>query len=376
MVRLALAINQNPNAVTEPAERTAILEERLAELEAFFEVEELQEQSAKLAEEMSQPNFWDDPDAAKEVSSRFSKTEGRLKLLTELRTRLDDSAELLELAEGDAGMEAEVNGDLEHVERVLEEQEIARLFSGEYDDGSAIVTINPGAGGVDSQDWAEMLSRMYRGYAEHRGFGLEVIEYTEGEEAGIKSATFRVDGEFAFGLLAAERGVHRLVRVSPFDAGARRHTSFASVAVSPLIGDAIEVEVDEKDLKIDTYRASGAGGQHVNKTDSAVRITHLPTGIVAQCQNERSQHQNKEVAMRVLQSRIFELQQEEREREIAAQSGEKADNEWGSQIRSYVLHPYKMVKDHRTSEETANVDRVLSGEIDDFIYAYLKSTGR
>jgi peptide chain release factor 2 len=218
-----------------------------------------------------------------------------------------------------------------------------------------------------------MLARMYRRWAERRNFGLEVIEYTEGEEAGIKSATFTVKGEYAFGLLSAERGIHRLVRISPFDAGGRRHTSFASVAVAPVVGEAVEVEIDEKDLKIDTYRASGAGGQHVNKTDSAVRITHLPTGIVAQCQNERSQHQNREVAMRVLKARLFELEREKRQQEIASQSGEKAENEWGSQIRSYVLHPYKLVKDHRTNEETANVDRVLDGELEDFIYAFLKS---
>jgi peptide chain release factor 2 len=296
-----------------------------------------------------------------------------MELLQDLRQRLSDSGELLELSEEDAGLLAEVGAELRRIEKSLEEQEVARLFSGDYDDGDAILTINPGAGGVDSQDWAEMLARMYRRWAERRGFGLEVIEYTEGEEAGIKSATFTVKGEYAFGLLSAERGIHRLVRISPFDAGGRRHTSFASVAVAPVVGEAVEVEIDEKELKIDTYRASGAGGQHVNKTDSAVRITHLPTGIVAQCQNERSQHQNREVAMRVLKARLFELERERRQREIAAQSGEKADNEWGSQIRSYVLHPYKLAKDHRTNEETANVDRVLDGELDDFVYAFLKS---
>jgi peptide chain release factor 2 len=277
------------------------------------------------------------------------------------------------MAEEDGELLPEVEEELGRVERVLEEQEVARLFAGEYDDGDAILTINPGAGGVDSQDWAEMLARMYRRWAERRSFGLEVIEYTEGEEAGIKSATFTVSGEYAFGLLSAERGVHRLVRISPFDAGGRRHTSFASVAVAPVVGEAVEVDIEEKDLKVDTYRASGAGGQHVNKTDSAVRVTHLPTGIVAQCQNERSQHQNREVAMRVLRARLFELEREKREREIAAQSGEKAEIEWGSQIRSYVLHPYKLVKDHRTGEETANVDRVLDGDLDAFVYAYLKN---
>jgi peptide chain release factor 2 len=358
--------------VPEPRDRTAELEERLAELEAFFGVEGLREEAEELGDEMSRPGFWDDPEEARTVSARFSRVQGRIELLDGLRGTLSDSEELIELAEEDGELLSEVEEELGRVERVLEEQEVARLFSGEYDEGDAILTINPGAGGVDSQDWAEMLARMYRRWVERRGFGLEVIEYTEGEEAGIKSATFTVTGENAFGLLSAERGVHRLVRISPFDAGARRHTSFASVAVAPVVGEAVEVEIEEKDLKVDTYRASGAGGQHVNKTDSAVRITHLPTGIVAQCQNERSQHQNREVAMRVLRARLFELEREKREQEIAAQSGEKADIEWGSQIRSYVLHPYKLVKDHRTGEETANVDRVLDGDIDAFIYAYLK----
>jgi peptide chain release factor 2 len=359
--------------VPELRDRTAELEERLAELETFFDVEGLREEAGVLGDEMSRPGFWDDPEEARTVSARFSRVQGRIELLDGLRGTLSDSGELLELAEEDGELLSEVEEELGRVERALEEQEVARLFSGEYDDGDAILTINPGAGGVDSQDWAEMLARMYRRWAERRGFGLEVIEYTEGEEGGIKSATFTVSGEYAFGLLSAERGVHRLVRISPFDAGARRHTSFASVAVAPVVGEAVEVEIEEKDLKVDTYRASGAGGQHVNKTDSAVRITHLPTGIVAQCQNERSQHQNREVAMRVLRARLFELEREKREQEIAAQSGEKAEIEWGSQIRSYVLHPYKLVKDHRTGEETANVDRVLDGDIDAFIYAYLKN---
>jgi peptide chain release factor 2 len=359
--------------VPEPRDKTSELEERLAELEAFFDVDGLRVEAEELGEEMSRPGFWDDPDEARVASARFSRVQGRISLLEGLRGSLSDSEELLELAEEDGELLSEVDEELRRVERVLEEQEVARLFSGEYDEGDAILTINSGAGGVDSQDWAEMLARMYGRWAERRGFELEVIEYTEGEEAGIKSATFTVSGEYAFGLLSAERGVHRLVRISPFDAGARRHTSFASVAVAPVVGEAVEVEIEEKDLKVDTYRASGAGGQHVNKTDSAVRITHLPTGIVAQCQNERSQHQNREVAMRVLRARLFELEREKREQEIAAQSGEKAEIEWGSQIRSYVLHPYKLVKDHRTGEETANVDRVLDGDLDAFMYAYLKN---
>ena len=359
--------------MSELKDKTSELEERLAELEAFFDVEGLRGEAAELGERMSRPGFWDEPERAKNVSSRFSRVQERIRLLEALRGSLSDSEELLELADEDGDLLSEVEEELWRVERALEEQEVARLFAGEYDEGDAILTINSGAGGVDSQDWAEILARMYRRWAERRGFDLEVIEYTEGEEAGIKSATFTVSVEYAFGLLSAERGVHRLVRISPFDAGSRRHTSFASVAVAPVISDAVEVGVDEKDLKIDTYRASGAGGQHVNKTDSAVRITHLPTGIVVQCQNERSQHQNREVAMRVLKARLFDLEREKREREIASIGGEKADIEWGSQIRSYVLHPYKLVKDHRSGEETANVDRVLDGDLDVLIYAFLKS---
>jgi peptide chain release factor 2 len=359
--------------VSELRAKTSELEERLADLEAYFGVEGLRGKAAELGEQMSRPGFWDHPEKAKDVSARFSRVEERIRLLEGLRLSLSDSGELLELADADGDLLSEVEEELRRVEGVLEEQEVARLFTGEYDEGDGILTINSGEGGVDSQDWAEMLSRMYRRWAERRGFGLEVIEYTEGEEAGIKSATFSVSGEHAFGLLSAERGVHRLVRISPFDARGRRHTSFASVAVAPVIDDAVEVEVDEKNLKIDTYRASGAGGQHVNKTDSAVRITHLPTGIVVQCQNERSQHQNREVAMRVLRARLFELQREKREREIASIGGEKAEVGFGSQIRSYVLHPYKLVKDLRTGEQTADVDRVLDGDLDAFIYAYLKN---
>jgi peptide chain release factor 2 len=359
--------------VAELREKASELEDRLEELEDFFDVEALRRASARLGDEMSRPGFWDDQAEARQISAEFSRVEGRLRLLDDLRARLSDAGELLELSEGDEELLGEVAEELGRVERELEEQEVARLFSGEYDEGPAILTINSGAGGVDSQDWAEMLARMYRRWAERRGYSLETIEYTLGEEAGIKSATYSIAGPYAFGLLSAERGVHRLVRISPFDAGGRRHTSFASVAVAPVVSDAVEIEIDEKDLKIDTYRASGAGGQHVNKTDSAVRITHIPTGTVVQCQNERSQHQNREVAMRVLRSRLFELEREKREKELAAVEGERADIEWGSQIRSYVLHPYKMVKDHRTGEQTADVDRVLDGDLDTFIYAYLKS---
>ena len=359
--------------MSELKEKATQLEGRLSELEDFFDLQVLRGRAANLAEAMSRPGFWDDPEEARRVSGEFSRVEARVRLLDDLRSRIADAEELLELSEGDEELLGEVADELGRVERALEEQEVARLFAGEYDEGAAILTINSGAGGVDSQDWAEMLARMYRRWSERRGYDLETIEYTLSEEAGIKSATYSISGEYAFGLLSAERGVHRLVRISPFDASSRRHTSFASVAVAPVVDDAVAVEVDEKDLKVDTYRASGAGGQHVNKTDSAVRITHLPTGTVVQCQNERSQHQNREVAMRVLRARLFELEREKREKELAAVEGERSDIEWGSQIRSYVLHPYKMVKDHRTGEQTADVDRVLDGELDALIYAYLKN---
>src|SRR5215208_2662840 len=365
--------NQRPKSprrlVTELKDKTSELEERLAELEAFFDVEGLRSEAEELGEDMNRPGFWDDPQEARAVSARFSRVQGRIELLDGLKESLSDSEELLELAEEDGELLPEVREELRRVERVLEEQEVARLFAGEYDVGDAILTINSGAGGVDSQDWAEMLARMYQRWAERRGFGLEVIEYTEGEEAGIKSATFTVSGEYAFGLLSAERGVHRLVRISPFDAGARRHTSFASVAVAPVVDEAVEVEIEEKDLKVDTYRASGAGGQHVNKTDSAVRITHLPTGIVAQCQNERSQHQNREVAMRVLRARLFELEREKREQEIAAQSGDRAVTASPSQVLARVGHPSNAGNGPGTAADCGNVARLPDRDLDAFLYA-------
>ncbi len=273
-------------------------------------------------------------------------------------------------------MAAELTAQLASVERRLAELEEARLFSGEYDSGDAVVTVHAGAGGTDSQDWAEILLRMYLRWAERRGFEVEMKEASPGEEAGLKSATFIARGENAYGLFAAERGVHRLVRISPFDSSARRHTSFAQVDVGPLVdeGVEVEVEVDDAELRVDTYRASGAGGQHVNKTDSAVRITHLPTGVVVQCQNERSQAQNKAVAMQLLRSKLIELEERKRAEELARERGEVKDVAWGSQIRSYVMHPYTMVKDHRTEHEVGDVQRVLDGDIDEFIRDYLNKT--
>ncbi len=278
------------------------------------------------------------------------------------------------MAAEDEEMAAELATQLASVERRLAELEEARLFSGEYDAGDAVVTVHAGAGGTDSQDWAEMLLRMYLRWAERRGFEVEMKEASPGEEAGLKSATFIARGENAYGLFAAERGVHRLVRISPFDSSARRHTSFAQVDVGPLVDEGVEVEIDDADLRIDTYRASGAGGQHVNKTDSAVRITHIPTGVVVQCQNERSQTQNKAVAMQLLRSKLIELEERKRAEALAKERGEVKDVAWGSQIRSYFLHPDQRVKDHRTGHEAGDAQRVLDGDLDDFIRDYLNKT--
>ncbi len=272
---------------------------------------------------------------------------------------------------GDDTLLGEIAAQLDALERMLSQLEQEKMLSGEKDINSAFVTIHPGAGGTESQDWAQMLMRMYVRWAERAGYGVEMIDLQPGDEAGIKDATFMVKGEYAYGRLRAEAGVHRLVRISPFDANKRRHTSFASVFVYPEIEGDIDIVIDDKDLRIDTYRASSAGGQHVNKTSSAIRITHLPTGVVTQCQNERSQHQNKEVAMKVLRAELYELEQKKKEEEMAKLTGVKKEIGWGSQIRSYVFQPYQMVKDHRTAKEVGNVSAVMDGEIDEFIEAYL-----
>ena len=323
---------------------------------------------------MGRPGFWDDQEAAARISAAHARAERRLKTFRDLESDVADLDELAELAGEDEEMAAELDSQLGEVERQLAELEEARLFSGRYDAGDAVVSVHAGAGGTDSQDWAEILLRMYLRWAERRGFAVEMVEASAGEEAGLKSATFIARGENAYGLFAAERGVHRLVRISPFDSSARRHTSFAQVEVGPVVEDDVEVEIDDADLRIDTYRASGAGGQHVNKTDSAVRITHLPTGVVVQCQNERSQTQNKAVAMQLLRSRLIELEERKRAEELAKQRGEVKDVAWGSQIRSYVMHPYTMVKDHRTEHEVGDVQRVLDGDIDEFVRDYLNKT--
>ncbi len=317
---------------------------------------------------MAAPDFWDDQAAAARVTTEHSRVTRKLERYERLQREVDEAAELLELEPELASEVAEqIVPAREELARLQEEA----LFTGEYDAGDAVVSITAGTGGTDAQDWAEMLLRMYLRWTADRGFQTEIVEASVGEEAGLKSATFTVKGENAYGLFKAERGVHRLVRQSPFDSAHRRHTAFSQVVVAPLIPESDEVEIDESDLRIDTYRASGAGGQHVNKTDSAVRITHLPTGIVVQCQNERSQTSNKATAMRILRSRLAELREEEREAELARERGSKVDVGFGSQIRSYVLHPYQMVKDHRTEHEAGNAQGVLNGELDGFVQAYL-----
>jgi peptide chain release factor 2 len=323
---------------------------------------------------MQAPGFWDDQETAARTSAAHARAQRRLEGFRGLESDAADLDELVEMAAEDDEMRAELDHQLASIERRLAELEEQRLFGGEYDTGDAVVTVHAGAGGTDSQDWAEMLLRMYLRWAERRGFDVEMKEASPGEEAGLKSATFIARGENAYGLFAAERGVHRLVRISPFDSSSRRHTSFAQVDVGPLVEGDVEVDLDEGDLRVDTYRASGAGGQHVNKTDSAVRVTHIPTGVVVQCQNERSQAQNKAVAMQLLRSKLIELEERKRAEELAKERGEVKDVAWGSQIRSYFLHPDQRVKDHRTGHETGDTQGVLDGDIDDFVRDYLLKT--
>jgi peptide chain release factor 2 len=320
---------------------------------------------------MGEPGFWDDPEAAARVGAEHARVTRKLEGFRALERDVEDLDGLAELAEEDPELAGEVDEQLASVEARLAALEEERLFSGPYDGGDALVTVNAGAGGTDAQDWAEMVLRMQMRWAEKRGFAVDLLEASPGEEAGIKSATFRVSGENAYGLYGAEKGVHRLVRLSPFDAAHRRQTSFAGVEVSPVVDEAGDIEIADEDLQVDTYRASGAGGQHVNKTDSAVRLTHRPTGIVVQCQNERSQSSNKATAMAMLRSKLVELEERRRREEIARERGQAQDVNFGSQIRSYVLHPYTMVKDHRTDVEVGDAQRVLDGDLDPFVRPYL-----
>jgi peptide chain release factor 2 len=325
----------------------------------------------RLEAQASEPDFWNDQEAAQKVLQQRSRLERVIRRQEGFESSVADAEVLFEFAEEDEASAKELRQLVARLGDEVARAETEMLLAGENDARNAICTVHPGAGGTESQDWAEMLLRMYLKWAERRGFKTEVLEYQPGEEAGLKSATFRVEGEYAYGLLAAEAGVHRLVRISPFDQAARRHTSFASLFVSPEIDEDIEVEINDKDLRVDTYRSTGAGGQHINTTDSAVRITHLPTGIVVACQNQRSQHQNRAVAMQVLRSRLYELELEKRRAETAVLEATKSDISFGSQIRNYVLAPYRLVKDARTKYERGDVDAVLAGDLDDFIKAYL-----
>jgi peptide chain release factor 2 len=345
-------------------------------LRTIFDPAALEERSAALEQEMGAAGFWDDQEHAAKVSAEHARASRKLGVFRQLNADVEDLEPLAELAEEDPDIAAELEEQIAGVQARLDELEEERLFSGRYDAGDALVTVNAGAGGTDAQDWAEMVLRMEMRWAEKRGFGVELLEASPGEEAGIKSATFRVKGENAYGLYGSEKGVHRLVRLSPFDSANRRQTSFAGVEVSPVVEETAEVAIDDDDLQIDTYRASGAGGQHVNKTDSAVRITHKPTGIVVQCQNERSQSSNKAEAMAMLRSKLLELEERRRREEIAREKGEAQDVNFGSQIRSYVLHPYTMVKDHRTDFEMGDANRVLDGDLDGFIRSYLLKAAR
>jgi peptide chain release factor 2 len=326
---------------------------------------------------MAAPGFWDKQDRAREVIAESNRLKGWIHPWKELREKVDALSELAELLEmeGDAEMEAELEREAGSASAALEQLELKTMLQGEDDHRDAILTVQPGAGGTESQDWAEMLVRMYTRWAERHGFSVGVLDLDPGEEAGIKGATLEIKGEYAYGYLRAEKGVHRLVRISPFDSQARRHTSFSSVFVYPLIDDEVEIEIDEGDLRVDTFRASGAGGQHVNKTDSAIRITHMPTGIVVSCQQERSQHKNRATAMKMLKAALYQRAQEEREAERAALEATKTDISWGNQIRSYVFQPYTMVNDHRTELKDGDVQGVMDGDLDPFIEAYLKKFG-
>ncbi|MGN6184219.1 MAG: peptide chain release factor 2 [Thermoanaerobaculia bacterium] len=356
--------------------RITDLRDRSVNVRSYLDVAGARRALDEVEREMSQPGFWDDQEKAQDVGRKRARIEKRIESGQSIETKVDDLDTLLELQkEGE-----NVDNDLEQVVLQLEAEinavELTMKLSGEHDLRDAIVNIHPGAGGTESQDWAEMLLRMYLRYCERKGWTTEMLEYQAGEEAGLKSATVMVRGDYAYGYLKAETGVHRLVRISPFDAVKRRHTSFASVAVMPDIDDTIEVEINDKDLRVDTYRSSGAGGQHVNVTDSAIRITHLPTGTVVTCQNERSQHKNRDTAMRMLRAKLYALELEKQEAENAKLAGEKKDIGWGSQIRSYVLQPYQLVKDLRTGHEVGDPQRILDGDLDEFIESWLAAQVR
>ena len=348
--------------------------EPMKELGLSLSLSHKHEQIKELESEMREEGFWNNPDEAQEVTKKLKNLKDTVSAYHALEMTLDDVSTMIELGneENDASVIPEIEELLGEFEIEFDNLKIQTLLSGEYDKNNAIVTLHAGAGGTESCDWAGMLYRMYSKWADSHGFKTEVLDYLDGDEAGIKSITFEVNGENAYGYLKSEKGVHRLVRISPFNAAGKRQTSFASCDVMPDIEEDLSVEIADEDIRIDTYRSSGAGGQHINKTDSAIRITHIPTGVVVQCQNERSQHKNKDKAMQMLKAKLYLIKEQENREKLSDIRGEVSDNGWGNQIRSYVMQPYTMVKDHRTSEETGNVDAVLDGDIDPFINAYLK----
>lgn len=339
-----------------------------------FDVPVLQVRIKELEEEMADPEFWNNLERAQKVNQDVKNLQDRVKKYGCLSSRCEDIFAMMELAEeeDEESLIPEICQEIKDLRTDVDEMQLATLLTGQYDQNNAILSLHAGAGGTEAQDWVSMLYRMYTRYCEKKGYQVKVLDYLDGDEAGIKSVTFMANGENAYGYLKAEKGVHRLVRISPFDAAGRRHTSFASLDVMPEIDDAINIVIDPDDLRIDTYRSSGAGGQHVNKTDSAIRITHLPTNIVVQCQNERSQTQNKETAMKMLKSKLVELRERENMEKLSEIKGELKKIEWGSQIRSYVFHPYSMIKDHRTNAQTSNTDNVMDGDLDMFIQSYLQ----
>lgn len=349
-------------------------QQTLADLSESLDLEGRKKRIAEIDEIISAPDFWNNPEGGQAIMQEKKRLESKVDKYNALAGKMEDLEVMIELAkeEPDADLEQDIVDTLAEITKELDAFELETILNGDYDDNNAILSIHPGAGGTESQDWAEMLYRMYVRWAERHGYKVEVLDYLDGDEAGIKSVTMLIEGENAYGYLKSEKGVHRMVRISPFDASGRRHTSFTAVEVMPEVENDTTIEIDDKDLKVDTYRSSGAGGQHVNKTESAVRITHIPTGIVVQCQNERSQIQNRATAMKMLTSRLVEEKIKQQEAEIARLQGEQQDIGWGSQIRSYVLQPYTMVKDHRTGEESGNVDAVLDGALDLFISAYLR----
>ena len=355
--------------------RLSELSEKLDQMEASLEVSRKEEKIAELEYKMGEPTFWDDAEAAQKINQELADLKGSVDKYKALREKYDDAATLLEmgLEEKDESMEADVKAELDAIADGLEALQLEVLLSAPYDANNAILTLHAGAGGTEAQDWTQMLLRMYGRWAERHGFAVETADLLPGDEAGVKSATLFIKGHNAYGFLKSEKGIHRLVRISPFDAQARRHTSFSACDIMPEIDDDVDVNINMSDVRVDTYRASGAGGQHINKTSSAVRMTHEPTGIVVQCQNERSQLQNREQCLKMLRAKLFELEMEKKEAELAKLEGDQQKIEWGSQIRSYVFQPYTMVKDHRTGCETGNVQAVMDGELDPFIRAYLSA---